>query len=482
MLRIKLNRNFLIILLATALVLVVSILIYQRYQYQQHFLINYLPRGSWYYWQINLGQVDLVEELRQDLALKRQLEDWLLMEGLPVNVWRGDYRIGQLALVKAEIDYRGEKRLVEGWLVYSPDDIYSLVATELENYYCKFLNQHVALLTKSEELIRFYQPTKADLDRFWLDKLMDEDKTVAGGFVKLEKYFGNLFKGNEESVWQDYLSGEGRLNWLAQAKDRGFQIRVDLPVKASLLGGLYAVNSRQISSIKILPEGVGVWFDFRPQVIIESLNSELANYWKVDPIKLKSFIEAKYQVDFNSLYTFFEQPYYVIFRARNQPQSLTGLFNISNYEYAIIGEQEIDERALFVLKQMSSAYVAFKYPIKKKKTLPDGSQGWELVAESSSWPWREQEIAGGELGVLKTPRYELSYFNYQGGFMLSNSEKLIKDILLSGQTVDLTERDEKEVWIESSFWRSWGLGTGYEVEIKSKYNLNKLQLDVFLKK
>lgn len=480
---IKLNQTYLVGLVLSGLVLAAGIFLYQYDQTNKQNLINYIPQGSWYYWQINFNQPELIEELKQNLALKKQIEDWLLESGLPVNIWRGDYRISQLALVKVEIkdDNDSQPQTVQAWLIYSPDDLYSLVATELKDYYCKFLNRHIALLTTSEKLITTYQ-AEGNFNYLFLNNSTDKQQVAALGFIELDKYFAQLAKEEDKNFWLDYIQVGNKLNWILKAESGKFELAVNLPITAKWNYQSRVNSSHQARLLKALPVGTAVWFDFDPQAVLNLLDEELSRRWQVSSDEFKSFMESKYQVELDKLYTFFKQPFYVVIRPRAGQQSLKNLFKTQSYEYALVSDQPASDEVLNNLKQLISSYLAFQSPTRKIKTLPDGSQGWELVADSQAWPWQEQQISRGRLGSLKIADYEVSYFNHQQGFMLSNSEKLIKDILLPTQVVELSNKPQADVWIERHFWQAMGLSDWFDIYLTAKRGLNRIELQIYFKK
>ncbi len=465
---IKLKQLYFIGIFLLVLLLWGGVFLYKQFQHYNQGLINYMPAGTFSYWQISFNQPNLVKAIKQKPWLKQQIEAWLVQDGLPVNIWHGQYQITQLALAQVKLNKAADNLIpltAKAWLVYSPDDLSSLVATQLKDYYCKFLDRHTALLTTSEDLFINYQP--AEKDFFSSVKLGSGKNLLALGFLNLDNFFQNkdiINTGFAESSLSHYLY------WRLDSVANGFALNIDLPFvfKNDFVLGGAELKQRNRGAL-VWPEELGVWFGFRPEMVFSLLENNFLQRWGISHNELKTFLEEKYKISFDKLYTFFKQPYYVIFKFKPGKKTLKDLFDLGSYDFVMLSRRSVDRQVLKNLKQLISSYIAYQHPVQKKKILPDGSWGFELVADNTKWHWQEKDVYDGTLGLLETSGYQVSYFNSPQFFMLGNSQPLINEVLESeyDHSLPLIKTPQTDIWIGRNFWLPISREARFDIRVKN---------------
>jgi len=149
------------------------------------------------------------------------------------------------------------------------------------------------------------------------------------------------------------------------------------------------------------------------------------------------FLSDKYKININSLYTLFEQPMLIVIKPTQGSLNLENMLIKRAYKYALVwhsGESEKEKGELQTeVKEALQSYIAFKFPIKKKKILPDKSSGFELVADPYRFNWQQIIIQGQKINFLSFKNVEMAYAQTDGRFILANSKDLLAEVLRAKQ-------------------------------------------------
>ncbi len=419
-------------------------------QKRQVSLLSFAPRGTSDYWQLNFEQPEFKEKIKTDSDFKAGLEKWLSSFDLPVNIWRGDYSVEKLARAKVAWQGKnGKREEAYAWLIYSRDDLSDVVATGLKGYYCRLINRHVAMLTESEKLNYAYRPLKSDVDREYARRLGNIKNSAAGGFNQL--YVSELAGDKKEKVI---------LSWLVETSGkRDFKFLINwYSQRTGLLWQPMNVGAAKRLNFKLPPAAV-LWSGNNLDGLIDGALEHIRRETDIDMEELKAFIESKYKVNLNLLYTFFEQPFYVLFKPKKE-MDLHGLSDARNYDYALLAYGLPNDKAWEQVKKMISAYHAFQYPEKKKKFLPDGSFGWELRANIAGWLWTERKEKEAERGWLARRPLGWNYYlrKKKPLFILSSSRSWLDEVVKwqAGKESNLKQLGSG-LFFNGDFWQAVGL-------------------------
>ena len=419
---------FLLIISAVAIALITVVFWYDNYQEKFRSLSLYAPESALAYVEINLADNDLNNYLDQHQEAKDYLEKFILENEMAANIWRGDAVIDRLGLVILP----GESgQLEKAWLIHGSDDLRKLEATELVDYFYTVLDDQIAVLTKSKKAfqeINSFKPVKG-MGRLDFKK----DDSFINGFVR-DDLWASSWEEMVSSILPDKQWG------LEQDKDIIWQLAVvageiefsfELPLKLELKNNLSQPENRMV----FLDNTLSIR-QIELNTIVDILKESLDNETNIDWSLFEQYVDEKYNVHLNELYTFFERPVSVILKPKRLLLSFNELFIFENYDWVIISQSEPGEKLNMALNNFESLiqnYLAFKYPQMKTKVLPDGSAGKELVADTEKFNWQDKSDDNFLKKSISYQGGELAYGLMKDRFIFGSSLGLIELVIKAGQ-------------------------------------------------
>lgn len=419
---------FLLITSAALIALIAVVFWYNDYQKKSRNLSFYVPESALAYVEINLADNDLNDYLDKHNKAKDYLEKFILENEMAANIWLGDVAIDRLALVILP----GESgQLGKAWLIHGLDDLRKLEATELVDYFYNVLDGRIGVLSKSKKAFQEINSFKPVKGMVRLD--FKKDDFLINGFIKSDLW-ANSWQGITSSISPDKQWG------LQQAKDITWQLDVvagdiefsfGLPIKLELKNNLSQPDNKMVflnNTIDIRHVELSTVID----ILKESLNNETNIDWNL----FEQYVDEKYNVHLNELYTFFERPVSVILKPKKLLLSINELFIFENYNWLIVFQGEQGEKLNMALNNFESLiqnYLAFKYPQMKTKVLPDGSVGVELMADTEKFNWQNISDDNFLKKSISYPGGELAYAFIEDRFIFGNSLDLIDLVIKAGQ-------------------------------------------------
>ncbi len=413
---------------------------FNRLRQENRQLIDFIPQETWQYFEIDFDNKYLKQILKQKKITKRELDNYLINQGLPINLWKSNCKISKLGLAQIELLENDKLRNEKVWLIYSPTDIKLLETLDLKNYYLIYLTKDIVALTNSETLaIKIKNDKSGHFTSLW----RNNSDNIAEGYIKLENYLNNINLIKDKKIIENFININKKLRWNINIdKNKDIIVNFDLAIKNNLLNkDLLKTSNKNF----ITPINTVVIKDFNGRFIFNILEKKLTEQFGGNEDLFKQLLKKKYHVDIEKLYTLFEQPFSIIIQPRNSELELKKILNNQNtpsYFYGLVWQDNsnlIQADNIVDLKKLIQNYLAFKFPVSRKKILPDGTSGFELVADPDQMIWQTKILQNGEeMHFLKFKNYEYAYIQIKDKFIFANSEKMINNILRA------PEKEEKD--------------------------------------
>jgi len=436
---------FLLIISAVAIALIAVVFWYDNYQEKFRSLSLYAPESALAYVEINLADNDLNNYLDQHQEAKDYLEKFILENEMAANIWRGDAVIDRLGLVILP----GESgQLEKAWLIHGSDDLRKLEATELVDYFYTVLDDQIAVLTKSKKAFKEINSFKQVKGMARLN--FKKDDSLINGFVKGDLWASSWGKITS-SILPDKqleLKQDKDIIWQLDVAAGNIEFSFELPLKLELKNNLSQPENKMVFLDNTL--------DIRQielSMIVDILKESLDNETNIDWNLFGQYVNEKYNINLNELYTFFEQPVSVILKPKRLLLSINELFIFENYNWVIMSQCKPGEKLNIALNNFESLiqnYLAFKYPQMKTKVLPDGSAGMELVADVEKFNWQDK---GDDNFLKKSISYqggELAYAFMKDKFIFGNSLDLIDLVIKTWQGKEGSDTNTYEVRFDTA--------------------------------
>ena len=436
---------FLLITIVAMIFLLAVVFWYKEYEKKSRNLSDYVPDSALAYTEINLANNGLNDYFDKNKKAKDFLERFILENELAVNIWRGDVEIDKMGLV---ILPGKDGQLEKVWLIHGRDNVRQLEATELVDYFYAVLDNQTAALTKSRKAfqeINSFKPFKG-MGRLNFQK----DNFLINGFIKSDLWaskwqeIADLILANK----QFELKRNEDVIWQMAVVAGGIEFSVKLPIKLELKNNLsqpdnqmvFLDNTLEIQQIEL-------------SIIIDILKESLGNETNIDWNLFEQYVNEKYNINLNELYTFFKQPVSVILKPKRLLLSINELFIFENYDWVIISQGKQEEKLNMVINNFESLiqnYLAFKYPQMKTKVLPDGSAGMELVADVEKFNWQDKSDDNFLKKSISYQDGELAYAFMKDRFIFGNSLGLIELVIKAGQKKEESNTNPYEVRFDTA--------------------------------
>jgi len=179
-----------------------------------------------------------------------------------------------------------------------------------------------------------------------------------------------------------------------------------------------------------------------------------------------TYLEKKYKTNLEVLNTFFKHPVLLVLKPKTRLKSISDIWQGENFYYALVSENNLGEEASMEFKKnlelLLKNYLAFKFPERKQKFLPDGSSGYELVADPDGVNYTMKEIGKEKVYLLEKEGVMFGYVVGKSRVIFANNENLIRDILAVSKKDDIDKIGINRVEVafdpavvDSKFWQ-WG--------------------------
>ncbi|NMB48074.1 hypothetical protein GYA13_01340 [Candidatus Kuenenbacteria bacterium] len=454
--------KFFVFIALFVLIVIAAVLVLARGRGTGGRLWQYVPEKTKIFLEFDLTEKKLKNYLIQNKEAKDELESFLMDRGLPAEIWDAGLQIQKVAWFQIPIEGTGEG---EGWVIQSKNDVGQLSAF-LKNFYFKFIDDRVAVITANKDVLTAVdrgpvfsnweiQTASEAKDNFVCGFWQDDDLMKKSWWSDI---WANSFDQNEGELFY----GEARVD----DQDRiAFFLKTPLVLKKSgveLMVETGAEKERFSQSATFNLRGLK---NFWPQ-ILEASGEEEASLEAVE-----DYLNDKYKIETKELYTIFEQSFNLVVRPKEKVEQIENLWQRNRNDYAIvtkITDKEKRETVAHNWETLIINYLAFKFPERREKILPDKTRGEEIVAVPEKFKLASESTTGGEIKTTKVGDFELGYALAGEKLIIFNSVDLAKQILTKGskQKDDLKGEIENEGVLDTGIfampyfqfanWLSWG--------------------------
>ncbi|HRY63271.1 MAG TPA: hypothetical protein P5267_01530 [Patescibacteria group bacterium] len=425
--------KFFIFAPAILLIVIVAVLAVAKNSRGGETLWRYIPSETKIFVEFDLADKNLDEYFKTNKKAKEELEKFLFDNELPVEIWQSGIEVQRVAMFVMETNM-AEKKMENGWIIRAKNEVGQLNVF-LSNFYYKPLDKRTAIITKSKEVM---QATRDKQTFFGVD--MGREKKLQGalaygfwesdwlatnmGGSEIMKIFKNSFSAEQDSLifWQAVLDSQQKVVW-----------QIDLPLKLEASRQILA-NTNQLAGVYYFDQALtlksgginNLW-----PVISAAMSEE-----ELDKEEIERYINDKYQTEIKELYTIFEQPFILVVQPSDKVSNLDKLVQIDKNDYVIIselaggGDKETLTRDV---EGIIKNYLAFKFPEKRQKILPDKSVGYEIVADPEKFPLMTESLAQGEIKFARVQEFELGYGWMGNKLVIFNSVELTKRVLAEAE-------------------------------------------------
>lgn len=450
----------LIILSITGVVvigLISAVFWFKNYSRETRVLADFVPTQALGYIEFNLADENFNKYLNESKEAKRVLEEFILSNELPANIWRGEVEIDKLGLILM----RGQNK---AWLIHGRENVLQLEATELVDYYYAALNEETAVLARSQEAMSEVRNYKA-LSGFGLKR---EESGFLYGYAKREMWHDEWRELIESLPLLERIELGDQIGWRFEMDEEGETV---FEVEVALNNGISLDKRKRSSENFLMVDKSMMMRGILAEPVLALLAEELERGSEIEWEIFEFYLGDKYSVKIEELYTFFDQPVILVLRPKKEIRSWEELFKSKSYSYAVVrgdAQKLLTEEFARSLEDLVSNYMAFKFPETKVKTLPDGTTGLELVAGTERFQWQVVEEGEKTIKSLEYEKGEVAY-GWQGGrLVVANSVRLAQDILESqeGEVVSnyIDFKLDGDIF-NNKYWRLIdGVWLGSEVE------------------
>ena len=386
-------------------------------------LSYYMPRETVLYAEFNLKDKKLNEfyknNFRGAVRFKRMLKISKFYAVLSKDLIS---RVNKVVLMIIPQDGKWHKV----WLVQA-NNIYKLNALLPKNYYSSILNAKTLAVSKDRKILRRIHQVEplAELSKEQINILNQFDKAnfiniyLSGAYLKFLSerddityafVLNNLDLNYAKPAYLGLVADNNKINYnffaLSNEEYNFKKIGNFLPLieNKDLFLSFYVSNLKQV-------------FELVKDSIINDKN------WKDWP--------QKYEFDWNEVENLLDARGVVFAKLKNNARVDTNdAFDLSKYNYGVLislRQAQIEQKQILVekIKKIVKNILAFKYPAKISKRLPDGSQSIELVADAQNFNFERD----GDVEFYENPTYHFAIGTKGGYLILGNNKKLIKQIL-----------------------------------------------------
>lgn len=414
----------LLILFAGAVFLLVK-----NYYHSDELLWRYAPKKSVAFMELNLADKKFVDYLGKNSQAKKQLENFLQDNGLPVGIWQAGIEIKKIGLFVVEVSGQ-DKRKERGWIINSRNNVAQLSAF-FSGYYYHPVNNKLAIITKSKEAMQAVREAQ-----YFSDLNFEKRNRNAGGFglgfFRTDFWSDANLTNEEKIIFQSSFTSDddGLIYWQAAINNKEeIDFQISLP---------WAAGDNQLAWQKDAAAG-DVFFSNKSLVLkVEGMK----NVWKaiavgaksavLDRAMVETYIGDKYQTNIKELYKIFEQPFTLVIRPKIKIKQPSNFLSLEHNDFVVLSKQlpSADKAAVIEnLEALIKNYTAFQFPEKRWKILVDGTKGYEVVADPSRFIFTQESYERGELRFIRAADFELGYFLSDEKIMIFNSVVLAKSVL-----------------------------------------------------
>jgi len=430
----KIIKHKIIILILTSLMIIALLAFFfwfNKLRQENRQLIDFVPTNTWQYFEIDFDNNDLKQLLEDRSDIKKVLDSFLINKGLPTNIWKSNCKITKLGLAQVKVIENEKEKNIQVWLIKSPKDIKLLETLDLKNYYLIYLSEDIVALTNSQPIAIKMKNNK---NNYSLNLLQHSHNNMAEGYIELPTYFNGINLSEQQKIIEEFVNFKDKLRWQINIDDKGeITIEFNLSINNNFLKQkLLSAGNKSF----IIPANTIVVRNFNGEYIFKILEKKLADQFAENKNLFKQLLQDKYQVDFERLYTLFKQPFSVVIQPKNEQLNWYDfLINTKkqNYFYGLVWQGDINfiqNDNIVDLEKFVQNYLAFKFPVARKKILPDGTSGTELIADSTQMIWQSENLKNGvEVHYLLFKNYEYAYAKMVDKFIFTNSREMLINIL-----------------------------------------------------
>lgn len=389
-------------------------------------LWQYAPRETDFFVEINLADKNLVDFLQQNRTAKDMLEKFLLDNDLPAELWKSENELIEVGMFIIKADKEGEKNK-SGWIIRTRGDAGQL-GVYLGGYYYTTAKANIAVISREKEPIR-----EIENKNFFNKMSRDQEKrmkgSLAGGFWDLDFWPGNLdvawplknivkanFKITREAVF-----------WQITKREESFDLFLEWPA---------GVEKQKIEAVKTNKD---VYFIEGAMV----LNIwELGDIWEkiaagnidqyLDRAAIEEYLNNKYKIRVDRLYTIFEQPFFLVVQPTQKSDGLYKNYQSGINHYVLDASVPSGQDGGVIISELESfmrSYMAYKFPEKRLKVLPDKTSGYEVVANPDKFLLATEKYGEGDLRYIRKDNFEVGYYLSDKKLMIFDSVELAKSVL-----------------------------------------------------
>ncbi|HOZ36237.1 MAG TPA: hypothetical protein PLR18_00170 [bacterium] len=419
----KEGLKFFIFVSALALILTAAVLVLTKDGEQGSRLWRYVPEGTTVFLELDLTESKLKNYLIENEKAKEALENFLMDQGLPAEIWDAGVQIQRVAWFVAPT---GEAKKAEGWVIQGKNDIGQLSAF-LKNFYFKFIDDKVAVIASSKDVLA--QAMKdSNFNNLEVQMTNQSQDNFAYGFWKADDFF-------KEPEWNDIFKeifdqDEGGLFYgQARVDNDGrvvFSLKTPLRLRDKVTDSLIEAGGQKKYFSKAVTFNVGGLKNFWQQILRVS-GEDGASFEAVE-----NYLNDKYKIEAKELYTIFELPFNLVVRPREKIESIDNLWQWNKNDYAVVTEIDEGAKRESVVRNWETLlinYLAFKFPERREKILPDKTRGEEIVVAPEKFKLESEAVLGGEIRSVKVGDFELGYALADKMLVIFNSADLAKKII-----------------------------------------------------
>jgi hypothetical protein len=466
---------YLIVISASVIALVAFFFWFKQYQKSGYQLSDYVPSEAIVYTEINLASAEFNNYISDNSQAKEYIEEFILKHDMPSNIWRGEVSIDKVGLV-VYLDRNSVEQ--KAWLISGSDDIISLEATEIPNYYYAQINESTAVVSRSIELMQKIRDHRV-VKKIEGDKLKRGDTYFAYGFIKAEKGNSELSKLlGLDNMFDEYSLFDERkkIYWQMEFDDTG-RPRASIKMPLQKDSGIVKEGKGNSRYMKI--NNTIFFNNIKLENVIGVLKEKFEKDSNLEWDSFTQHFQSKYNTSLDELYTIFEQPVYLVLKPKRQLIDTAEMFDFEKYYWALVWDDGSGSKNnLFFndTKLFIQNYLAYKFPEKQIKYLPDDSFGYELVANLDKYNWQIKNVENRSYGVIEYKDSKI--ITYEGALVkiLSSSELLVNEIAKD----EFIDRDSQGqfAWIDTDIVDNSFLNVVRSLFIESEQSSRELKFEI----
>lgn len=391
---------------------------------QQETLWSLAPKEIAVWADFNLANQELVKYLDGNVEAQNQLKRFFVNNDWPVALNQSGVEIRRAARIIIPDEKTGEIT-VGGWVVRSKDNIDQLNAF-LSGYYYQTLDKRTMVFAKDQRVVRAVSGQKNGQRINGQQERLAREAAV---YVVGQNIGWQKISGKDTAI--DWLKSKIRVEqtgivfgWL-KAADKELTFGLELPIKL----GDRKIKSNEAAqpvairgAISLGLEGISNLWSLMTQASENDYGSKE---------KIEKQVSEKYQTDITKLYTIFEQPLILVVRPRRPMVNFRELLDLDRNDYVLVSDFEGQTDEVMVaggLETFGKNYLAFKFPEKRQKILPDKTVGYEIVANPEKFLVETEKLSKGELKFIALGEQQWGY-GWQGKkLLIFNAKELARTV------------------------------------------------------